>query len=165
MPPKKKNSKSKKAKLREEQLQREEEERAAQREALINQENKTRSEVMLTEKVERTEIRQEKDDAHIATMISKKQHQHTQARFTELSKTSQMEKTQLEKQVQQLTRAKDQLEKEVNDLKVACKAEKEELGVIKKKLEGEMNSRGNCFVCVECGETIYKDKNRQTDVY
>eukprot|EP00995_Heteronema_vittatum_P007417 NODE_2567_length_770_cov_315.000000_g1796_i0.p1 GENE.NODE_2567_length_770_cov_315.000000_g1796_i0~~NODE_2567_length_770_cov_315.000000_g1796_i0.p1 ORF type:complete len:164 (+),score=40.36 NODE_2567_length_770_cov_315.000000_g1796_i0:56-547(+) len=161
MPPKKKSStKSKKAKLKEEQLQREEEERQTQREKLLEDESQHRTDLALGEKVERTEIKLLKNDAYVATMVSKKSHQQLQAKFAELSKTSASEKNQLEKQLAQLTRSKDAIDKELNELKAAFKFDGAELALIKKKLEGEMNSQGKCFVCVECARTIYKDKSR-----
>eukprot|EP00999_Lentomonas_sp_LEN2_P003042 NODE_897_length_1129_cov_88.966068_g855_i0.p1 GENE.NODE_897_length_1129_cov_88.966068_g855_i0~~NODE_897_length_1129_cov_88.966068_g855_i0.p1 ORF type:complete len:166 (+),score=42.62 NODE_897_length_1129_cov_88.966068_g855_i0:60-557(+) len=163
MPPKaddkpKKLTKKQKAKLKEEQLQREEEERAAQRAEMQQQEAQRRGDAMLMEKTERTELRLLASDAQIASMVSKKAHYQLQAQFTELSKTSSQEKAQLEKQLAQLTRAKDALEKDLNELKALCKTEAAELALIKKKLEGEMSSHGTCFVCVECARTCYNEQ-------
>jgi DNA repair exonuclease SbcCD ATPase subunit len=155
---------SKKQKQLEEQLQREEEERAAALEAFQKDETKCRQELLLSEKAERTEVKLMKNDAYVATMVSKKKQQQLLQKFQEMSKQSTTEKNQLEKQLAQLTRAKDALEKELNDLKTTFKVDSAELALTKKKLEGEMNSQGKCFVCVECARTIYKDRPRNSSL-
>eukprot|EP00668_Euglena_longa_P045299 GGOE01060950.1.p1 GENE.GGOE01060950.1~~GGOE01060950.1.p1 ORF type:complete len:174 (-),score=56.57 GGOE01060950.1:196-717(-) len=150
---------SKKQKQLEEQ-QRREEEMQQQRETLENEESQYRGNMVLMETVERTETRLARNDEHIATMVNKKKYEQLMQQHRELRNQSTTEKAQLEKQMAQLTKAKDTLEKELNDLKGQFKVDSVELALIKKKLEGEMSSQGKCFVCVECTKTIYKDRPR-----
>jgi len=145
-------------------MAREEEERAAAREAMLAEETAFRDQMMSVEKVERLEVKLQKNDSYMSTMVFKKAHQQLQQKFTELSRSAASEKNQLEKHLAQLTRAKDALDKEVNDLKSVYKVEGADLAVITRKLTGEMNSQGKCYVCVECARTIYKERPRNASV-